>query len=329
MKVNLGPAKGKDSATTLGPVAGHRRRARALPGRRRLPGPRPAGVGQRRRGRPGPAVQHGLAVRGAHRLRLPRHRGPRRRRARLGHLRQRRLPGRAVGPPRRARPAAAAARRRRRDDRRGHRHHPQPRRPRARTCRRSAPARPRPRNRTRMARGSTARSSSSPAPGRGRAPPRRGCSPPRARRSIGRDLTPEPAEELPGVEYRQLDVTDAAGWAALAGDLATARRRPRPGRQRRHHLAGAAGRARPGRPGAGHEVNVTGTLLGIQALTPLMTDGGSVVVVGSVAALTGHYPVAYTARSGRCAAWPRPPASSSARAASGSTPSTPATSRRR
>jgi 3alpha(or 20beta)-hydroxysteroid dehydrogenase len=43
------------------------------------------------------------------------------------------------------------------------------------------------------------------------------------------------------------------------------------------------------------EVNVTGALLGIQALTPLMTDGGSVVLVGSVAALTGHYPVAYTA----------------------------------
>ncbi len=42
------------------------------------------------------------------------------------------------------------------------------------------------------------------------------------------------------------------------------------------------------------EVNVTGTLLGIQALTPLMPAGGSIVVVGSVAALTGHYPIAYT-----------------------------------
>jgi NAD(P)-dependent dehydrogenase (short-subunit alcohol dehydrogenase family) len=41
------------------------------------------------------------------------------------------------------------------------------------------------------------------------------------------------------------------------------------------------------------EVNLTGTLLGIQALTPLMTGGGSIVVVGSIAALTGHYPVAY------------------------------------
>ena len=41
---------------------------------------------------------------------------------------------------------------------------------------------------------------------------------------------------------------------------------------------------------------MTGTLLGIQALTPLMPPGGgSIVIVGSVAALTGHYPVAYTA----------------------------------
>jgi NAD(P)-dependent dehydrogenase (short-subunit alcohol dehydrogenase family) len=43
------------------------------------------------------------------------------------------------------------------------------------------------------------------------------------------------------------------------------------------------------------EVNLTGTLLGVQALTPLMTDGGSIIVVGSIAALTGHYPVACTA----------------------------------
>ena len=43
------------------------------------------------------------------------------------------------------------------------------------------------------------------------------------------------------------------------------------------------------------EVNVTGTLLSLQALAPLMPAGGSVVVVGSVAAVTGHLPVAYTA----------------------------------
>jgi NAD(P)-dependent dehydrogenase (short-subunit alcohol dehydrogenase family) len=74
---------------------------------------------------------------------------------------------------------------------------------------------------------------------------------------IGCDVKSEPAEDLPGVAYRQLDVTDAEDWAALAADL--------------QHVDG------------------------IQALTPLMTGGGSVVVVGSVAALTGHFPIAYTA----------------------------------
>jgi NAD(P)-dependent dehydrogenase (short-subunit alcohol dehydrogenase family) len=109
---------------------------------------------------------------------------------------------------------------------------------------------------------------------------------------VGCDLTPEPAEELPGVAYRQLDVTDDAGWAALAADLG-----------RVDGLVANAGvtwRARlaeldPADLARVSEVNVGGTLLGIQALTPLMTDGGSVVVVGSVAALTGHFPVAYTA----------------------------------
>ena len=113
---------------------------------------------------------------------------------------------------------------------------------------------------------------------------------------IGCDRTPEPVEGLPGVEYRQLDVTDAAGWAALAADLAE-----RSGGV--HGLVANAGitwRARlgdldPADLARVSEVNVTGTLLGIQALTPLMTEGGSVVVVGSVAALTGHFPVAYTA----------------------------------
>jgi 3alpha(or 20beta)-hydroxysteroid dehydrogenase len=113
---------------------------------------------------------------------------------------------------------------------------------------------------------------------------------------IGCDLKPEPAEDLPGVDYRPLDVTDAAGWTALAADL-----RDRFGRvDGLVANAGITWRARlteldPADLARVSEVNVTGTLLGIQALTPLMTDGGSIVVVGSAAALTGHYPVAYTA----------------------------------
>ncbi|MGY1761623.1 SDR family NAD(P)-dependent oxidoreductase [Geodermatophilus sp. SYSU D00779] len=113
---------------------------------------------------------------------------------------------------------------------------------------------------------------------------------------VGCDLTDSPAEELPGIAYRRLDVTDAAGWTALADDL-----RDRYGRvDGLVANAGITWRARlgdldPADLARVTEVNVTGTLLGIQALTPLMTDGGSVVVVGSVAALTGHFPVAYTA----------------------------------
>ena len=38
---------------------------------------------------------------------------------------------------------------------------------------------------------------------------------------IALDLGDAPAEDLAGAEYRRLDVTDAAGWAALAADLHT------------------------------------------------------------------------------------------------------------
>ena len=113
---------------------------------------------------------------------------------------------------------------------------------------------------------------------------------------IGCDVTAEPAEDLGGAEHRQLDVTDAAGWTTLAADL-----RDRFGRvDGLVANAGITWRARLGELDAAdlarvHEVNVAGTLLGIQALAPLMSGGGSIVVVGSVAALTGHYPIAYTA----------------------------------
>ena len=41
-------------------------------------------------------------------------------------------------------------------------------------------------------------------------------------------------------------------------------------------------------------INVTGAMLGIQTLLPLMGTGASIVNVGSLAALTGHYTAAYT-----------------------------------
>ena len=41
-------------------------------------------------------------------------------------------------------------------------------------------------------------------------------------------------------------------------------------------------------------INLTGPLLGIQTVVPLMTDGGSIVNVSSVAGLTAHFGAAYT-----------------------------------
>jgi 3alpha(or 20beta)-hydroxysteroid dehydrogenase len=114
---------------------------------------------------------------------------------------------------------------------------------------------------------------------------------------IAVDLTDEPVEALPAqVCYRRLDVTDTAGWTALIDEL------------RRQHgrvdglvaNAGITWRARladvePADLERVHRVNVTGTLLAVQAVLPLMPPGGSIVVVGSAAAVTGHFPVAYTA----------------------------------
>jgi len=113
---------------------------------------------------------------------------------------------------------------------------------------------------------------------------------------IAVDLGAESAEDLAAAEYRQLDVTDEGGWAVLAQDLA--------GRFGRVDglvaNAGITWRARlldvtPADLRHVHEVNVTGALLAIQSVTPLMTHGGSIVLVGSAAAVTGHFPVAYTA----------------------------------
>jgi 3alpha(or 20beta)-hydroxysteroid dehydrogenase len=113
---------------------------------------------------------------------------------------------------------------------------------------------------------------------------------------IAADLGKAPAEELPGVDYRQLDVTDESSWTALGKDLAE-----RYGRvDGLVANAGVTWRARlldvtPADLRRVHDVNVTGALLAIQALAPLMTAGGSIVLVGSAAALTGHFPAAYTA----------------------------------
>lgn len=106
---------------------------------------------------------------------------------------------------------------------------------------------------------------------------------------IGLDVQDGPA-------ITSLDVRDAASWAALVERLRAE------GRQV-HGLVSCAGttwRARLGDVSTEafldvQAVNVLGPLLGLQSLTPLMPRGSSVVQVGSLAALQGHYPVAYTA----------------------------------
>jgi 3alpha(or 20beta)-hydroxysteroid dehydrogenase len=99
-----------------------------------------------------------------------------------------------------------------------------------------------------------------------------------------------------GVHPRELDVADAGAWEELIGWV----------EERFGRVDGlvnnAAINSRERLGGVTLEtwqrvldVNVTGAMLGIQAVLPLMPRGGSIVNVGSVAALVGHYPAAYTA----------------------------------
>ena len=97
---------------------------------------------------------------------------------------------------------------------------------------------------------------------------------------------------LDGPGIRRLDVTDEEGWAELAASL-----------ERVDALVNNAGiAARERLPNVSRDgwqrafdVNVTGPMLGIQALVPLMPRGSSIVNVCSVAAVSGHAAAAYTA----------------------------------
>ncbi len=94
---------------------------------------------------------------------------------------------------------------------------------------------------------------------------------------------------------READVSDPHTWAELAGSLAETHGRV-------HGLVNnAAIGARQRLLEVSAEqwdralaVNLTAPLLAMQALVPLMTDGGSVVNVSSVAGLTGMRTTAYT-----------------------------------
>ncbi|MCH6230909.1 SDR family oxidoreductase [Microbacterium sp. CFH 31415] len=101
-----------------------------------------------------------------------------------------------------------------------------------------------------------------------------------------------------GAAYRRLDVADEADWAEYAEWL-----RGELGGRPLHGLVNNAGithRARLGHLERADwdrvlSVNLTGAMLGIQSVLPVLHAGSSIVNVGSSAALTGHYPAAYTA----------------------------------
>jgi 3alpha(or 20beta)-hydroxysteroid dehydrogenase len=106
------------------------------------------------------------------------------------------------------------------------------------------------------------------------------------------DFATPPGE---GVTQRTLDVTDEAGWASLAEWLGDEHGRV----DGLVNNAGVAARERL--PDVSldawrrtFDINVTGPLLGIQALVPLMPRGSSIVNICSVAALSGHAAAAYT-----------------------------------
>ena len=114
-------------------------------------------------------------------------------------------------------------------------------------------------------------------------------------RVVGVDVH-EPDDPVEGVEHHVMDVADPVGWEELSAGL------------RAEHIvlhglvnnAGITNRVRLGEVTAQEmarvmAINVTGPVLGIQALSPLMTDGGSIVNISSIAGTTGHYPPAYTA----------------------------------
>ncbi|HEX6351346.1 SDR family oxidoreductase [Actinophytocola sp.] len=108
----------------------------------------------------------------------------------------------------------------------------------------------------------------------------------------GRALEKTLVEQGLPVSYRHLDVTDPEAWAAMAAELgrvdALVNNAGVAARDRLPHVDLATWHRT-------FEINVTGPLLGIQALVPLMAPGSTIVNICSVAALSGHVAAAYTA----------------------------------
>ncbi|MEC5151862.1 SDR family oxidoreductase [Cryobacterium sp. GrIS_2_6] len=115
---------------------------------------------------------------------------------------------------------------------------------------------------------------------------------------VATDLAETAPVELahPGISYHRLDVSSPDDWERLAGRL-TKNELPVDGLV---NNAGVPFRARLGEIKLEDwnrviAINLTGPMLGIQAMLPFMPRGASIVNVGSSAALTPHHTVAYTA----------------------------------
>lgn len=111
----------------------------------------------------------------------------------------------------------------------------------------------------------------------------------------GQSMSSPSGAEAQGIEFHTLDVGKPQQWeeimATICADGSTL-----------HGLVNTAGITRRSRVmhasvddvEAAYRINAVGALNGIQAVSKRMQPGASIVNVGSVAALTGHYPVAYT-----------------------------------
>lgn len=106
----------------------------------------------------------------------------------------------------------------------------------------------------------------------------------------------QPVASPAGVIAWDLDVTSPEDWGRLAAHLESEHGRV----DVLVNNAGTVGRAQIADVelemwNRVFAVNVTGPMLGMQTLLPLMRSGASIVNISSVAALTGHWPAAYTA----------------------------------
>lgn len=111
---------------------------------------------------------------------------------------------------------------------------------------------------------------------------------------IATDIIPSEST-VKGLVYQKLDVASLADWESLAQRIRTDYGRV----DALVNNAGITHRQRLGSITVKDwdrvlAVNTTGPMLGMQTLAPLMPAGSSIINIASIAAVTGHFPAAYT-----------------------------------